>query len=154
LSAGLFSPIMAKTCDAEFCNIQRWSGGYCQLHQWMRRDEKYLKSQAKKKEKQKEKLLTAVPIRKVSKVQQKRDAEYSKNLPKWKEENPFCVFPDCNRPTDDCHHVIGRGIHTNNQNFMIPLCREHHDLCKDQPKLAEELKLIETRTISRKNLYD
>lgn len=146
---------MAKICLCPGCNNPRFSGGYCRklAHQKLRTDEKYLKQQAAIAKKKKEK--PPKPIPKESPHQKKRNRQYSKDLPGWKEANPFCAFPGCKKPTDDCHHIIGRGIHTNNKSKMIPLCRPHHDLCKDQPKLAMDIGLIETRTISRKRkLYE
>ena len=143
---------MAKPCDYPGCNKPRFGGNYCSLraHQLRRTDSQWLRRIAKEQENKKEPK-KAIP--KESKKQAARNRQYTKELPKWKEDNPICCFPDCGKQTNDCHHVIGKGIHTNNKNYMIPLCREHHDLCKMQSDLAFKLGLIETRTISRKNEY-
>lgn len=143
-----------KICLCDGCTKVVWGGGYCEWHQWMRK--KKDKPPAKVYARMKPKVVlkkVAKPINKVSKKQAERNRKYADRLPGWKGENPICIFPGCGKPTTDCHHIIGRGIHTNNEKFWLPLCRPHHDICKENPKLAKEMKLIETRTISRKHDY-
>lgn len=140
---------MAKTCMAPGCKYPAFSHGYCKsyAHQSLRVDSAWLKSLAKKEEKKKEPK-KAIP--KESKAQRKRNQEYSAKVHRLKEENSICQVPDCGMPTDDLHHVIGKGIHTNNEEYFMYLCRYHHNLCKERPLEAEKLGLILTRTISRK----
>ena len=138
-----------KTCKHPDCGLPLFSGGYCKLawHQTLRTDEKYLKAQAKRKEKARQ---PRQPIRKESKKQGAANRKYSRELPGWKEENSICVYPGCECEAVDCHHSGGRGILINNKKFMIPLCRLHHDMCKMEPKRARELKLIFSRLLSLK----
>ena len=142
---------MAKTCDAPGCNRPRFSVPYCNYrsHQLLRQDEKFLKQEAKREEKKNE---PQKGIPKQSKTQKERDNKYNNRVKFWKLENPFCKV--CGMPTDDCHHQLTRGIHTNNEKYWIPLCRPCHSRIKIDDKWAKENELIITKTISRKHEYD
>lgn len=128
-----------KTCKHEGCTFPVFGKGYCKSHQRCRPD--YKPPDFKPR----------APIRKVSKKRARELRIYNKRTPSWKDENSKCCFPGCECEIVDRHHVIGQGIHMNDERYHIPLCRAHHDLCKSNPKLAMELNLIQTRTIVRKN---
>ena len=141
-----------KLCKSPGCARPAFSHEYCDRrgHQLLRSDSSFVRAEERREAKKKE---PKKPVNKVSAKQKVRNDLYSSELPGWREENPRCCYPDCWKPTEHCHHVIGRGIHTNNKKYMLPMCSEHHDICKMNPKLAVELRLIETRTINRKHEY-
>jgi len=135
---------MPKTCNHPTCNWPVWGKGYCKSHQYLRID---LKEKPKPVKEFK-------PLRKSSIKYGKQLTIYHRGLPGWKLKNSVCAVPGCGKPTVDCHHQIGRGIHLNNDKYKIPLCEIHHPICKEDPSKAEELGIILTRTISRKYEYD
>lgn len=144
---------MPKCCDAPGCNRPRFSGPYCdyKAHQLLRTDSRFLRQEEAREAKKKE---PKKAIRSQSKSQKERDQEYSSKVHQWKADHPVCQVEGCSNPTDDLHHKIGRGIHTNNEKFWMALCRFHHRMCKEFPLEAQRLGLIENRTINRKHEYE
>jgi hypothetical protein len=104
-----------------------WGGKKCKSHQNKRTDKKPKK------------------IRKFSEKYQKEVDAYNDRVKIWKAENPFCAFPGCGMPTEDCHHAKSRGIHINDESTWVPLCRPHHDWVDLHSEEAIELKLSQYR---------
>lgn len=141
-----------KICKAHGCLRPAFSHEYCDRrdHQLLRSDSSFIRAEERREAKKKE---PKKVIPRQSAAQKQRDAEYSSKVHRLKEEHSICEVPDCGMPTDDLHHLIGRGIHTNNEAYFMYLCRYHHNLCKESPLEAERLGIILTRTISRKHEY-
>lgn len=137
-----------KECECPGCKRPAFGGGYCDwpAHQNMRTDAGFLRRKAEREAKP----VKVYQIPKVSKKYAKELRIYAARTPSWKEENHWCAYPGCKRQVQDRHHVIGRGMHLNDESENKPLCDEHHALCKSQPKLAMELGLIKSRVLSRK----
>ncbi len=139
-----------KVCLCDGCTLDVWSHKYCKKHQYLRTDEKWLKTKQKQSEKAKQ---PRKAIAKASPKYAKELAKYSRENPGWKKENSICAVPGCGQATTDSHHAAGRGALLNDRRFILPLCKPHHDLCKDMPEVAEEAGLILTR-IQRDYLLD
>jgi len=136
-----------KKCQFKGCIYDAFSHGYCKYHQMHRKDSDWLRRIASDKEKGAVKK-KAIP--KASKNYAEQLKIYYDRLPSWKEENPVCFVEGCGLPTVDLHHMVGRGIHLNNEKYFMPLCDSHHRICKEDPLLAEKMGLILTKTIVRK----
>jgi hypothetical protein len=80
--------------------------------------------------------LKKAPLAKVSKKQAKRLATYSKVRQKVLTEEPFCRR--CGAVATDTHHSKGRGIHLDDKDSLISLCRPCHDWCHTFPNKARE----------------
>lgn len=101
-----------------------------------------VKKKAKKRAKAKKK-----PLRRVSDKRKKDLALYKIERIKYLQENPVCEFDGCNKSINnsliDLHHKIGRtGSRLYDNRYFCTLCREHHDACHKNPKMARELNLI------------
>lgn len=101
---------MAKKCQAEGCSQAVFSNNYCRMHQYLRKDKKWLKTLLKqhKKGNTKIKHVSDKQSKKLQKYEQgKREKE--KQL---KQDNQWrCIF--CGEPFDDStnpdwHHLMGR----------------------------------------------
>lgn len=91
-------------------------------------------------------LKTPRSIRRVSNKQAKRLREYNKIRDKFMEENPVCMFPDCEREATDLHHSRGRiGDNLLDPSTFKSLCREHHHYIEVNPDVAKELGLSQSR---------
>lgn len=73
-------------------------------------------------------------IASVSRRNQPRMAKYNRRVKAWKQEqgNTRCGFPECSKPTDDCHHLCGKGKTQQGdlllfEQLWFPVCREHHN---------------------------
>lgn len=85
-------------------------------------------------------------IKQRSKDEAKRMRRYNPIAKKYKEENPVCEFPGCNRPTTDVHHSEGReGELLFEVKKFKHLCGGHHRRVEDNPEEAMKLGLTVKR---------
>jgi hypothetical protein len=73
------------------------------------------------------------------------DKSYTWIRKQYMEQHPLCMMnlsPECTKIATDIHHKAGRGINTLNISTFISCCRNCHNFCHLNPKLARSLKLI------------
>jgi hypothetical protein len=86
------------------------------------------------------------PIRKVSKTRSRENRIYSTKRKKFLSEGDICEFPDCGQPATDCHHSQGRvGKNFLDTKTWKKLCRKHHRIVEENPRLAKKMGLSESR---------
>jgi len=96
---------MPKTCLKEGCNYNRFGGGYCKFHQYLRTDKPV------------KKLLTRTPIKKKDRSAeiQEDNAYYSRAIQiNIKNNNGVCLCQECNHEIKqpvgrNVAHLIGKG---------------------------------------------
>ena len=72
------------------------------------------------------------------KRQEEEDLYYSKTLPEFLEENPYCEL--CLKMADTVHHKKGRvGSLLNNKEFLLSVCNKHHRYIHNHPKWSCEM---------------
>jgi hypothetical protein len=128
--------IMGKKCQYSVCLNSVWSGGYCQRHQYIRRDKIF--EPAKKKTK---------PIPKFSKKTRIKIGEYSTLRKDFLEAHPLCMakLEECTRIATDIHHKQGRGKFFLVIKTWLGVCRNCHHWIENHPKEAKELGLSDSR---------
>lgn len=92
--------------------------------------------------------LTPSPLAKVSARQKKINASFRKaRAAAFDASGGRCVWPGCARAAEHGHHQLGRGVGGNHPDRLVclPLCREHHELCKEDVKLAKSLGMVVQR---------
>lgn len=127
--------IKSKKCKREGCKKSADSNGYCWGDQYLRTDERWLRKQEEKKAKPKK----VYVIPKTSKKKESELRKYNARVKVWKEENPVCKYPGCNKATVDNHHQKGRGKYLMDERYWFPTCREHHDWAEANPIEAKEI---------------
>jgi len=130
---------MAKECLKEGCDNPVFSNGYCRYDQHLRTDDKWLRALEKKKLKGRDKQ-TARAVKRNSYIIPKqsakmiaRNAQYRPIRDKYLRENPVCEVHDCENPSTNPHHKMGRDINT----FADDWAREN-----DIPLLCDERYLM------------
>ncbi len=112
---------MPKLCDAENCNNPRWGKGYCKYHQRLRTDKK------------------PKPIRPIAISREEDYKIYRPRRDKYMKEHPNCEVKECNKPSQDLHHMNGR---TNERlydtNHFMAICRRCHTKIDEDPIWARE----------------
>lgn len=84
-------------------------------------------------------------MRKVSLKQQKRLREYAKLRDEFL-EGKTCQFPGCESEEVECHHARGRvGDNLLDVSTFRALCHEHHMFVENNPDVAKEWGLSESR---------
>lgn len=129
---------MPKICLATGCNNNVFSNKYCQRHQHLRTDEKFLAAKAKRSR------VGFAPPTSKSKAE---GSEYEKVARLYKIANPYCkaMLEGCTRHTTDVHHKKGRGQYLLAISTFLPVCRNCHDWIEEHPKEAKELGFSESR---------
>ena len=116
---------MPKICNADGCSRFVFSNNFCQVHQYLRTDKKWLKSLLKEHKKGN----TKPKIKPVSEKQSKKLREYEKGKKEkekqLKENNEWCCifcgepFKEDDHP--DWHHLFGRdGDLVSDMRFIFP----------------------------------
>lgn len=69
----------------------------------------------------------------------KQEREYRKLRDKFLQDNPVCMFPECQSEHVTLHHARGRigNLLTDVSNFRS-LCPEHHQFVELNPDVAKE----------------
>lgn len=113
---------MPKQCDKDGCNNNRFGGGYCKYHQYLRTDKKQKR----------------LPFKSAKRIEE--DKLYIPIATKFKNENPLCKInsPVCTKFTQGVHHPKGRGIYLLAVNLFIPACNPCNDYCEDHHAWAVE----------------
>lgn len=126
---------MPKTCKHESCHNNVFGGGYCNKHQYLRTDKKPKKVVERK------------PIRQISSKQRKLNDEYSDKRKLFIHLHPLCKakLEDCTVLATDIHHKKGRGKYLLDIGTWISVCRSCHQKIEENPKMAKELNLSESR---------
>ena len=78
------------------------------------------------------------PLRRVSPKQQERLKRYYAAADAYMDEHPMCEMPGCSYHADEIHHKMGRGIHIDNPEHFMAICREHHRKIEDNKTWARE----------------
>ena len=112
---------MPKLCDAESCYNPRWGKGYCKYHQHLRTDKK------------------PKAIRPIAIAREEDYKIYRPRRDKYMREHPNCEVKECNKPSQDLHHVNGR---TNDRlydvKYFMAICRKHHTKIDEDTVWARE----------------
>lgn len=78
-------------------------------------------------------------MRKVSLKQAKRLREYNKLRDKFLQDNPICMFPECQSEQVQLHHAKGRvGDNLTDVSTFRSLCDYHHRFVELNPDVAKE----------------
>ena len=103
----------------------------------------------RRKKKTVRKLRAKTPIRRVTRpkpISEKRrrdSAEYERKKRIFLREHPFCGCSECSKRSKDLHHSRGRaGPLYLDERYWLALCREHHDVCRDDPDRARKLGIL------------
>jgi len=115
---------MAKVCTHPDCNNPRFSKGLCQWH----------RVYESKKPKKPNKAIKRTPIKKMSDKTAKLNKVYSVACKQFKKDHPVCQYEECKAPTQDVHHMAGRGINLLNQSTWLAVCRGHHTYIHLNPR--------------------
>ena len=82
------------------------------------------------------------PIPKKSQKMKEKDAIYSKLRPIYLNSHPMCevAWPGCTGPSTEVHHKKSRGIHHNDIETWVAICRHchHHIHFVDNPRAKKE----------------
>ena len=85
----------------------------------------------------------------VSAKRLKQLKEYRPKRDKYMEEHPICEAPDCNNPSTELHHGIGReNERLLMQEHWVALCHLCHRKYTDDSKQAIEIGVSKSRLIS------
>lgn len=107
---------MAKTCTEEGCDYPRFSHKKCQNHQHKRTDDKWIKKMALRNGRDKQVAKSVKRntyfIPKFSAKMEMRNAQYRPIRDKYLRGNPICEIHDCDYPSTNPHHKMGRDINT------------------------------------------
>ena len=82
------------------------------------------------------------PLRRVSTRQQKRLNRYYAASKAYLDEHPMCEMPGCGYHADEIHHKMGRGIHIDNPEHFMAICRSCHRRVEDNKSWAREKQYI------------
>lgn len=86
------------------------------------------------------------PIKRLSKAQMKRLAQYRVVRDEYLAEHPVCEYPGCNCTDVTLHHKDGRiGAYLTNKKFFCSLCPKHHRFAEENPVIAKTMGLSEDR---------
>jgi hypothetical protein len=129
-----------KVCTEDNCNNPQFGGKKCVTHQWKRTD-KVLKELKRSPLKRKQSVLKRTRINPVSKKQSKRLAKYRTQRLEFLKENPQCG--KCGEKATEIHHKKGRGVHTNDVESFMSICRTCHEWVHLNPKYAKALGYLE-----------
>lgn len=77
-------------------------------------------------------------IRRVSLKRSKLLALYRAAATQYKKDSPTCAIC-ASRPTQDVHHIAGRGPYLLDQETWIPVCRPCHSWIHDHPGQARQM---------------
>lgn len=76
----------------------------------------------------------------------KQEREYSKLRDKFLQDNPVCMFPECQSEQVTLHHSKGRiGNLLTDVSTFRSLCFKHHQYIELNPDIAKEWGLSESR---------
>lgn len=106
---------MVKYCKQNNCSYPVFGGGYCLKHQSMRHGGRW---------------------------------NYILKAKEFKKSNALCKanLEGCTKKTQDVHHKKGRsGSLLMDENYWLPVCRNCHRIIEQNPKMAKELGLSESR---------
>jgi hypothetical protein len=78
------------------------------------------------------------PLRRVSPRQQKRLNSYYAAADIYMDEHPMCEVRMCRHHADEIHHKMGRGIHIDNPDYFMSICRQCHRRVEDNKTWARE----------------
>lgn len=85
-------------------------------------------------------------MRKVTPKQAKRLREYNKLRDKFLQDNPICMFPECQSEQVQLHHAKGRiGDNLTDVSTFRSLCDYHHRFVELNPDVAKEFGLSLSR---------
>lgn len=76
-------------------------------------------------------------LRRVSKKHAKELAEYLVRAKAYKKAHPICLVCG-SAPTQDVHHMAGRGPNLNKEETWLPTCRICHDDIHSNPSWARK----------------
>ena len=65
--------------------------------------------------------------------------------PNYLRRHPYCEVSNCLKPSEEIHHMRGRGRHGSlltDELWLMAICREHHRWIHDHPNLARKKKLL------------
>jgi hypothetical protein len=127
---------MSKTCNYENCSNFVFGAGYCKYHQYCRTDKKRVPRVREHR-----------PIKPISKKQATLNQEYSQERITFLEEHPLCIAKllGCTRIATDVHHKRGRGKFFLDKSTWIGLCRSCHQKVEENPAMAREKGLSDSR---------
>jgi hypothetical protein len=124
---------MAKICLCEDCDNSVFSNGYCSWHQNLRTDDKWIRSQEKKRLKGRDSQSAKAVKRNsnfIKPVSDKRLGElalYRENRDPYLKENVVCEVRECNNPSTHVHHKNGRiGKMVYNIEYFMAVCDDCH----------------------------
>lgn len=86
------------------------------------------------------------PINKRSDKKKKIDAAYKVLRGRYMKDHPICQFRECNRKSEETHHIRGRG-----KEYMLDtrewmaVCKIHHDWIHANDKESRELGYLKSR---------
>jgi len=109
---------MASPCDVDGCQNTRFSNRKCKSHQYLRTDDKWLNALAKKRLKGRDSQVAKAVKRNVYVIPKfsakmiARNAQYRPIRDEYLRENPVCEVHDCENPSTNPHHRMGRDINT------------------------------------------
>lgn len=109
---------MPKECLKIDCSYNRFGGGYCKVHQYLRTDKK------------------PKPLKPFSEKRKERNAIYLKKRIEFLNGK---VCPITNRKATEIHHINGReNERLNDEEFWLAVTREGHLKIHENPKWARE----------------
>lgn len=80
-----------------------------------------------------------VSISKVSKSLKNELKIYHKLRHEFLNKNKKCQFKGCIKPSEDVHHMKGRGMNLNKTEYFMAVCRHHHNVIEHNPEYAYEM---------------
>lgn len=92
---------------------------------------------------------TRIRTKAINNVSEKRkveNKEYEKKKSVFLEKHPCCQFPNCDKRSNDVHHMKGRsGKNFLDEKTWRALCRAHHIFCELNPKMAKQMNMSKSR---------
>lgn len=138
-----------RKCQASNCGYNVFSNNFCQRHQHLRQDERFLLKKNKpsilKKPKQATSKVYRIP--KVSKKMSKSLKVYHLKRLIYLGEHKNCEarLDGCSGFSTTIHHKKGRGLYLNDVSTWLACCMECHSRIELEPVLAKEKGLSVSR---------
>jgi hypothetical protein len=85
------------------------------------------------------------PMRRCHPETEKNLRAYYIFKPIWVRANPFCAVQGCLNPTSEPHHMKRRGHRGKylcREEWLMPVCREHHDWIETHKNAARDMGFI------------
>jgi len=86
------------------------------------------------------------PIPNMSEKEKKRQQAYLALRKIYMAQHTKCMFKDCQRLSEECHHIVGRvGERLLDTTEWMAVCSEHHRYIHDNDKECRELGYLKSR---------